>query len=123
MQAATSDSTTTTSLDARKEHFAQATSQYFELLATIDVRLRQQVHSLKSANIIVEGSSSRTAKSAPTKGTNVRQTAITEDGCGNLDIGLLNSRNDRVGKAMEAELWEKALFSVPRKESRLDELD
>ena len=34
--------------------------------------------------------------------------AITGGGLGSLDVGWLNSRNDNVGKEMEAELWEQA---------------
>lgn len=33
---------------------------------------------------------------------------ITGGGLGSLDIGWLNSRNDHIGKGMEAELWEEA---------------
>lgn len=47
-------------------------------------------------------------------GTPASQTATeksitsTAGGLGNLDVGWLNSRNDNVGKVMEAELWAKA---------------
>ena len=33
---------------------------------------------------------------------------IIGGGIGSLDVGWLNSRNDNVGKEMEAELWEEA---------------
>ena len=37
-------------------------------------------------------------------------------GLGNLDVGWLNSRNDNVGKEMEADLWAKAREMVERYE-------
>ena len=33
---------------------------------------------------------------------------VEEGGMGKLDIGWLNSRSGRVGRDMEAELWERA---------------
>lgn len=36
------------------------------------------------------------------------ETTIADGGMGKLDIGWLNSRSGRVGRDMEAELWEKA---------------
>jgi Mediator complex protein len=36
------------------------------------------------------------------------QATLADGGMGKLDIGWLNSRSGRVGRDMEAELWEKA---------------
>ncbi len=36
------------------------------------------------------------------------QATLADGGIGKLDIGWLNSRSGRVGRDMEAELWEKA---------------
>lgn len=36
------------------------------------------------------------------------ETTLADGGIGKLDIGWLNSRSGRVGRDMEAELWEKA---------------
>ena len=36
------------------------------------------------------------------------RSVITGGGLGSLDVGWLNSRNDYIGKGMEAGLWEEA---------------
>ena len=53
----------------------------------------------------------------PRQGT-IRKGAITGGGLGSLDVGWLNSRNDNVGKEMEAELWEDAQLLVESAEVR-----
>lgn len=49
----------------------------------------------------------------------MRKGAITGGALGSLDVGWLNSRNDNVGKEMEAELWEEAQQLVENAESRI----
>ena len=111
-------------ISQRKESFTVATSEYFSLLSSIDVRLRRQVYALEEANIIQaetiprevqSGASTQQALSVPGGGVNAPssqslkdRTVPTNGGLGNLDVGWLNSRNDKVGKEMEAECWEKA---------------
>ena len=51
------------------------------------------------------------------KQTTATKGAITGGGLGGLDIGWLNSRNDNVGKAKEAELWEEAQRAVQKFEA------
>ena len=114
-----------TSVDEQKEAFTTAASQYFSLLSAIDVRLRRQVYALEEAGIVSAevaskepqstlsvpgmpaasgGSSTATTSSQGTK----EKSSGSGSGLGNLDVGWLNSRNDKVGKEMEAELWAEA---------------
>ncbi|KAL4782913.1 mediator complex protein-domain-containing protein [Aspergillus varians] len=89
------------SLDSHKARFKEATSQYFALLSSIDVRLRRQVYALEEASILAPDSSSRTG--------DLSGTATSAAGASNpLDVSWLNSRKDTVGKEKEAELWAAA---------------
>ena len=111
-------------ISQEKDSFTTATSEYFSLLSSIDVRLRRQVYALEEANIIQaetfprevqSGASTQQSLSVPAGGINAPssqslkdRTAPTNGGLGNLDVGWLNSRNDKVGKEMEVECWGKA---------------
>ncbi|GES59718.1 mediator complex protein-domain-containing protein [Aspergillus terreus] len=90
-----------TSLDSHKSRFKEATSQYFALLSSIDVRLRRQVYALEEASILAPEATSR-AGDAP--GAGVGGPAAANP----LDVSWLNSRKDTVGKDKEAELWAAA---------------
>lgn len=107
----------------RKAAFKTAASQYFHALSSLDVRLRQEINALKEADILPSESKYRdtaTLNAQPSipniaaiqQGANKqgvpRRGVITGGGLGSLDIGWLNSRNNNVGKEMEAELWEEA---------------
>lgn len=95
-----SSSSTDNSLDAHKAAFKAATSQYFALLSSIDVRLRRQVYALEEAGILAPESAFRPSEAA---------TAGAVGGAANpLEISWLNSRKDTVGKDKEAELWAAA---------------
>ena len=102
-----------TSVELQKSSFTAATSQYFSLLSSIDVRLRRQVYALEEADIIPaeaafkESQGSQSVSGNPSQASKDR-TSTLSSGLGNLDIGWLNSRNDKVGKEMEAELWKQA---------------
>ncbi|KAL8783032.1 MAG: hypothetical protein Q9213_004929 [Squamulea squamosa] len=109
-------------IEQRKANFTTASSRYFSLLSSIDVRLRRHISALESAEIIASETSakeSQTTRDAPTAtgsmSTNLlprpnvnNKDVVTNGGLGNLDIGWLNSRNNNVEKAMEAELWQEA---------------
>ncbi|MCJ1286642.1 hypothetical protein MMC26_005988 [Xylographa opegraphella] len=102
-----------TSVEQQKSSFTAATSQYFSMLSSIDVRLRRQVYALEEANIIPAESATKESQGDHGVPGNPSQTSkerasTQSSGLGNLDIGWLNSRNDKVGKQMEAELWEQA---------------
>lgn len=127
------------SVDQQKETFTAAASSYFALVSSLDVRLRRHIYALEEADILpAEASSkeSQTTLGVPVglfsngggpAGPSSRQTgtgkgAITGGGLGSLDVGWLNSRNDHVGKEMEAELWDQAQRFVQKlEEEQTDE--
>lgn len=122
----THDETTVSStIEQQKQNFRQAASQYFSLLSAVDVRLRRQIYALEEAEIIPaeappkEQPNSLSVPSAfaafgngpvPSSAKQVTPTkaVVGGGGLGSLDVGWLNSRNDDVGKEMEAELWAEA---------------
>lgn len=90
------------SIDVHKNRFKEATSQYFALLSSIDVRLRRQVYALEEATILApDSTASRTGDGTGAGGA-------TGGAANPLDISWLNSRKDTVGKDKEAELWTSA---------------
>ncbi|MCJ1251807.1 hypothetical protein MMC30_009045 [Trapelia coarctata] len=113
-----------TSIEQQKEAFTSAASQYFSLLSSIDVRLRRQVYALEeagivSADVLQEIQSTLNVAAMPSAFAgpltaaagpqgNKEKSSVSGSGLGNLDVGWLNSRNDKVGKEMEAELWAEA---------------
>lgn len=88
------------SIDVHKDRFKEATSQYFALLSSIDVRLRRQVYALEEAAVLApDSTASRTGDGTGAGG------GATGGAANPLDISWLNSRKDTVGKDKEAELW------------------
>jgi hypothetical protein len=111
----------TTSIEPQKQRFTVATTEYFALVSSVDIGLRQQIHALEEDKIIPsEATSKESQGGADTSVTSTGASAATGipssasrsamigGSLGNLDIGWLNSRNDNVDKEMEAELWKKA---------------
>jgi len=115
------------SVDAHKEAFTKHATDYFTQLQSIMARLRRQVYALEEAGIILADAPTLSntnsveqtsrpmpghgagVRRAPVTATNPRQTMdeaerITNGGLGNLDVGYLNSRGNRVGVEKEAEL-------------------
>lgn len=117
-----SEASETISIDQQKQDFTAATSQYFALVSSVDIGLRQQIRALEEAKIISSEAATRESQSsaetsaaasagAPVVGgfpTGASRSALAGAGLGSLDIGWLNSRNDNVEEEMEAELWKKA---------------
>ena len=120
-------------LEQQKEDFTAATSQYFSLISSVDVRLRRQIYALEEAEIIPAEAAtkeSQVASAVPAglaalaSGPNAasakqalgNKNGSTGGGLGSLDVGWLNSRNGSVGKEMEAELWAKSESFVKRLE-------
>ncbi|KAL4797470.1 mediator complex protein-domain-containing protein [Aspergillus venezuelensis] len=101
----TASTNTANTLDSHKTRFKEATSQYFALLSSIDVRLRRQVYALEEASILAPDAV------APTRGGEGSAGAS-----GTLDVSWLNSRKDTVGKEKEAELWRAAREFVEKVE-------
>lgn len=92
------------------------------MLSSIDVRLRRHISALEDVEIIpfeTIAKDSQSSRDAPVvnmpmsnnllarPGMSGRD-AVTNGGMGNLDVGWLNSRNNNVGRAMEANLWKEA---------------
>lgn len=119
------ENSVSSTIDQQKQNFRQAASQYFSLLSAVDVRLRRQIYALEEAEIIPaeappkEQANSLSVPSAFAAFGNgpassmAKQMAPSKSvgsggGLGSLDVGWLNSRNDDVGKEMEAELWAEA---------------
>ena len=113
------------SVASHRASFTEATSEYFSCLSSIDVGLRRQIYALEEAKIISTekaakesqsksgvpialSAASGTASNAPSLQPNKERVGLGGGRLGSLDVGWLNSRNDRVGKEMEAELWSKA---------------
>ena len=97
-------------LDEKKDEFRDAASEYFATLSYIDVNLRRQIYALEEANIIP-------ANNTDARLRNQGSTSMTPS-FGSLDVSWLNSRNDKVDKDMEAEIWSRARDVV----DKLDEL-
>ncbi|MCJ1230706.1 hypothetical protein MMC12_007380 [Toensbergia leucococca] len=118
----TSDSQSHTSslMEKQKPAFIDATSQYFSLLSSIDVNLRRQIYALEEADIITADVASKDSQTNVNSAVAGEKAARIGSGLGNFDVGWLNSRNDKVGKEMEAELWSKAREMVSRLEERRD---
>lgn len=97
------------SIDVHKDRFKEATSQYFALLSSIDVRLRRQVYALEEAAVLApDSTASRTGDGTGAGG------GATGGAANPLDISWLNSRKDTVGKDKEAELWASTREFVER---------
>ena len=107
-------------LDARKQTFEQLAIQFDTGVRDLQVPLRRQVYALEEAGIIAAEAPSLsvgTQLSTAAAGMAGRGQAtvaaqaperITNGGLGNLDVGLLNSRGNKVGAEKEAELLEEA---------------
>ncbi|KAJ5296147.1 hypothetical protein PENANT_c021G07309 [Penicillium antarcticum] len=89
------------SLDSHKARFKEATSQYFSLLSSIDVRLRRQVYALDDAGAL--GGDSDSGKS-----TRTDSSTGTSSSANPMDVSRLNSRKDPTAMDKEAEIWAAA---------------
>ncbi|OQE19109.1 hypothetical protein PENSTE_c016G08068 [Penicillium steckii] len=99
------------SLEAHKTQFKDATSKYFALLSSIDVRLRRQLYALEEASVMGPDTPQQTNSTTSSGVGSTGASAGTGVGTGAanpLDISWLNSRKDTVGKDKEAELWTAA---------------
>lgn len=95
-------------LESHKAQFKEATSKYFSLLSSIDVRLRRQVYALEEASLSTPDMATKPGDAA-SAGAGAAGAAGSGSGSTNpLDVSWLNSRKDTVGKDKEAELWAAA---------------
>ena len=98
------DDTPNPSLDERRAAFKAAATSYFSNLSFVDVNLRRQIYALEEANIIA-GEPSKESGGPSNSSQSRERTAGAPGGIGNLDVGWLNSRNDKAAKNFEAEIW------------------
>jgi len=108
--------------DARREQFQEHTRAYYTGVQAAIAKLRRQAYALEEAGVIspeaptfVTSSQQRQqmGSSVPGRATPASSPAqdigrITNGGMGNLDVGWLNSRGDKVSAEKEAELVEEA---------------
>lgn len=125
----------TKSATGKKEEFTTIATQYYTLLSTIESDLQQQVSALEEAGIFPDEAVSKDSKSdafsLPSQGRAVGPRTLAKNRAtvtgGGLGVDWLNSRNDNVGKEMEAELWKEASMFLSDKELTdkkiLDEAD
>ena len=83
----------------RREAYTNAANAYFKKLEQVDLSSKQQLKTLKDANVIPRHSKKETNGPAKPAG---------DDFSDVMDIGWLNTRSQKVGRDMEAEIWEKA---------------
>ncbi|WPG97412.1 Hypothetical protein R9X50_00018700 [Acrodontium crateriforme] len=111
-------------LEARKEIFTNNVQTYYNGLQAIVARLRRQVYALEEAGIIEAEPPSFTpaapsrpqqspvnvpsASGGAASASSAEGERITNGGLGNLDVGYLNSRGNKVGTVKEAELVQDA---------------
>lgn len=104
----------------------------------MDVNLRRQIYALEEADILPADQVTKepptslavpSAAQANPPNASLSRTGgenkgvITGGGLGNLGVGWLNSRNDNVGKEMNAELWGEAERFVSKVEERIPGAD
>ena len=98
-------------VEERKEVFAEQTKAYYTTLQAIVARLKRQAYALEEAGIIPAeahttlSSSAQNGQAGPAVAKEPER--ITNGGLGNLDVGWLNSRGNKVGAEKESELVEE----------------
>lgn len=92
---------------AQKDAFHAATDSFLDALHSVDVRMKRQIMALEEAGIIsLAAPLPKDPKTGLPVGTSMKPNGM--GAVGNLDVGWLNSRGNRVEKDMEAEIWGKA---------------
>lgn len=101
----------------RQEAFKKHTTAFYTGVQAVTARLRRNVYGLEEAGIIIDETSipkvsepsSRQMPGQPA-GRPPKEEAprITNGGMGNLDVGWLNSKGNKVGAEKENELMEEA---------------
>lgn len=84
----------------RREAFTAATDTYLKDLHSVDVRLKRQIKGLDDAGVI------KAEPETEEEGDKGKQAPETKSSA--IDVGWLNTRSNKVGRDMEAELWERA---------------
>lgn len=115
------------SLDDRKAAFTQHTEAFYTGIQSIVARLRRQAYALEEAGIIspeapaLAHQKASTQNRPPAAGPPLPEPErVTNGGLGNLDVGWLNSRGNKVGVEKENELIEEAKKLLEETLSRED---
>jgi hypothetical protein len=116
------DASVTHSIIERKEAFTEHTKNYYTHLQAVVARLRRHAYALEEAGIIAPeapvlstGGQERQPVPGQVQQRGQMNTAqpqeserIVNGGLGNLDVGWLNSRGNKVGAEKESEMIEDA---------------
>ncbi|KAI9717230.1 MAG: hypothetical protein M1828_007251 [Chrysothrix sp. TS-e1954] len=102
-----------------KQAFEAHTKDFMNSVQAIGARLRRQAYALEEAGIIAAEplTEPQVPQQLKVPGAPAPM-QVTNGGLGNLDVGWLNSRGDKVGKQKEAELWAQAREMLGRDASR-----
>ena len=93
-----------TPLSTQQQTFKSSMDAFITTLHTIDVHMKRQIFGLEEAGIIdLSNDRADAADQRQKKAATLSPTAVGT--VGNLDVGWLNSRRNRVERDMEAELW------------------
>lgn len=100
----------TVPLSTQKQTFQDSMDAFMTTLHTVDVHMKRQILGLEEAGIIdlANDRANAAALAADDEAGPASSLNPTAAGTiGNLDVGWLNSRKNRVEREMEAELWAK----------------
>jgi len=108
------DTQSTATSEERREAFSKHTKAFYTTEQSIVAKLRRQVYALEEAGITEKDASAQQAQvpaplgQKPGMQSNAQQASrITNGGMGNLDIGWLNSKGNKVGAEKENELMQE----------------
>ena len=112
MEVAAEEGGKVATIEERREVFEEHAKTYYTTLQAIVARLRRQAYALEEAGIIPAEAhttlSSNAQRGQPGAAAAKESERITNGGLGNLDVGWLNSRGNKVGAVKESELVEEA---------------
>lgn len=109
----------TPSSSERQDAFQKHTAAFYTGVQSVVARLRRNVYGLEEAGIILAETTAPRSEEAPKmegvgkalqagKPPKEEASKITNGGMGNLDVGWLNSKGNKVGAEKENELMEEA---------------
>ncbi|KAK6208690.1 mediator complex protein [Colletotrichum tabaci] len=122
--------------EQQKQTFKSSMDALLSTLHTVDVHMKRQIMGLEEAGIIKLRGEGGGSGGPGEKSVGGRQVVMNEDAkivarpslepngvgtIGNLDVGWLNSRNNKVERDMEAELWAKMREFLERYHSQEQE--
>lgn len=111
-ESASSDAPSSVSPEDQKKLFKSSMDSLLSTLHTVDVHMKRQIMGLEEAGVIkLRNDASKERQVVMNEDAKiVARPSLEPNGVGtigNLDVGWLNSRNNKVERDMEAELWAK----------------